>query len=105
MNKYITAKVKNDVRPEDRVPLKEKLCYGAGGLMDGGGVALMSCVMLKYMTTMGIAMGLAGTIMMIAKIWDAVSDPFMGFITDNTRGRWGRRKPYMFFGGIALIAA
>lgn len=106
MNKYITAKVKsNDIRPEDRVPLKEKLCYGAGGLMDGGGVALMSCVMLKYMTTMGIAMAVASTIMMIAKIWDAVTDPFMGFISDNTRGKLGRRKPYMFFGGIALILA
>ena len=106
MNKYITAKVKsNDIRPEDRVPLKEKLCYGAGGLMDGGGVALMSCVMLKYMTTMGIAMAVASTIMMIAKIWDAVTDSFMGFISDNTRGKLGRRKPYMFFGGIALILA
>ena len=106
MNKYITAKVKsNDIRPEDSVPLKEKLCYGAGGLMDGGGVALMSCVMLKYMTTMGIAMAVASTIMMIAKIWDAVTDPFMGFISDNTRGKLGRRKPYMFFGGIALILA
>ena len=106
MNKYITAKVKsNDIRAEDRGPLKEKLCYGAGGLMDGGGVALMSCVMLKYMTTMGIAMAVASTIMMIAKIWDAVTDPFMGFISDNTRGKLGRRKPYMFFGGIALILA
>lgn len=106
MNKYITAKVKNDVRPEDRVPLKEKLCYGAGGLMDGGGVALMSCVMLGFMTDYGkIAAPLASTIMMIAKLWDAVSDPFMGFISDNTRGKWGRRKPYMFFGGFALIVA
>jgi len=97
--------VANDILPQDRVPLKEKLCYGAGGLMDGGGVALMSCVMLKYMTTMGIAMAVASTIMMIAKLWDAFTDPFMGFISDNTRGKWGRRKPYMFFGGIALIVA
>ena len=106
MNKYITAKVKNDVRPEDKVPLKEKLCYGAGGLMDGGGVALMSCVMLGFMTDYGkIAAAAASTIMMVAKLWDAFTDPFMGFITDNTRGKWGRRKPYMFFGGIALIVA
>jgi len=107
VNKYITAKVKsNDIRPEDRVPLKEKLCYGAGGLMDGGGVALMSCVMAGYMNKYGgIAVGLATTIMMIAKLWDAFTDPFMGFISDNTRGKWGRRKPYMVFGGIALIIA
>lgn len=33
----------------DRVPFKEKLAYGIGGLMDGGGVSMMSCVMLAYM--------------------------------------------------------
>ena len=87
----------------DRVPLKEKLAYGIGGLMDGGGVSMMSCVMLAYMTKNGIAMTVASTIMMIAKFWDAITDPFMGFISDNTRGKWGRRKPYMFFGGISLF--
>lgn len=87
----------------DRVPLKEKLAYGIGGLMDGGGVSMMSCVMLAYMTKNGIAMTLASTIMMIAKFWDAITDPFMGFISDNTRGKWGRRKPYMFWGGISLL--
>lgn len=97
--------VLDEISPQDRVPLKEKICYGIGGLMDGGGVSMMSCVMLKYMTSMGIAMTIASTIMMVAKIWDAVTDPLMGFISDNTRGKWGRRKPYMFFGGISLIIA
>ena len=88
----------------DYVPTKEKLAYGCGAFMDGGGVALMSCVMLKYMEGgLGIAVGTASTIMMISKIWDAITDPIMGFISDNTRGKWGRRKPYMFFGGILLI--
>lgn len=87
------------------MPLKEKICYGIGGLMDGGGVALMSCILVKYMTTMGIPMKIATTIFMIAKLWDAVTDPVMGFISDNTRGRWGRRKPYMFAGGISIIVS
>ena len=87
----------------DYVPTKEKLAYGCGAFMDGGGVALMSCVMLKYMTTMGIAMSIASTIMLVAKFWDAITDPVMGFISDNTRGRFGRRKPYMFSGGILLL--
>ena len=97
---------KNEVPPEDRVPLKEKLAYACGALMDGGGVALMSCVMLKYMTdTLGIVAASASTIMMVSKIWDAITDPLMGSITDNTRSRWGRRRPYMMFGGIFLIIA
>lgn len=87
----------------DRVPLKEKLAYGIGGLMDGGGVSMMACVMVAFMEHNGIALGLATTIFMIAKLWDAITDPFMGFISDNTRGKWGRRKPYMFWGGIALL--
>lgn len=87
----------------DYVPTKEKMAYGCGAFMDGGGVALMSCVMLKYMTTMGIAMSVASTIMLVAKFWDAITDPVMGFISDNTRGRFGRRKPYMFAGGILLL--
>ncbi len=90
----------------DYVPLKEKLAYGCGALMDGGGVALMACVMLKYMTdTLGIVAASASTIMMVSKIWDAVTDPLMGSITDNTRTRWGRRRPYMVFGGVLLIIA
>ena len=54
--------------------------------------------MLKYMTNNGIAVAAASTIMLVAKFWDAITDPVMGFISDNTRGRFGRRKPYMFFG-------
>ena len=88
----------------DYVPTKEKLAYGCGAFMDGGGVALMSCVMLKYMEGgLGLLPAVASTIMMVAKIWDAITDPIMGFISDNTRGKWGRRKPYMFVGGILLI--
>ncbi|MFW5780410.1 MAG: MFS transporter [Bacillota bacterium] len=90
----------------DYIPPKEKLSYGLGSLMDGGGVALISCIMLNYMTNaLGIAMGVAATIMMISKAWDAISDPLMGIISDGTRSKWGRRKPFMFVGGFFLIIA
>lgn len=98
--------LKDEVPPEERVPLKEKLAYACGALMDGGGVALMSCVMLKYMTdTLGIVAASASTIMMVSKIWDAVTDPLMGSITDNTRTKMGRRRPFMLFGGVLLVIA
>ena len=100
-----TTKVLTEQELRDHVPTSEKMAYGCGALMDGGGVALMSCVMLKYMTTFGIAMAMASTIMMIAKFWDAITDPLMGFITDNTRSKWGRRKPYIIAGGVCLIIA
>ncbi len=103
--KAVSAEMLEYKKSPDYIPGKEKLCYGIGGLMDGGGVALMSCIMLKYMTTMGIAMAIASTIMMVAKIWDAITDPLMGFLSDNTRSKYGRRKPYMVLGGISIIIA
>ena len=97
---------KPNIAPADRVPLGEKLAYGLGGLMDGGAVAMISCILLKYMTdTLCITAAAASTIMMLAKLWDAVTDPVMGFLSDNTRGRFGRRKPYMLLGGCAIFLA
>ena len=102
----VVVKKVDDVKPEDKIPTKEKIFYGLGAIMDGGGVALMACVLLNYMTdTLLIASAAASTIMLISKIWDAVTDPVMGYISDNTRSRFGRRKPYMFIGGISLIVA
>ena len=97
--------IKSAKKSPDYIPTGEKIAYGLGGFMDGGGVALMACVMLNYMTNaLGIAVGMASTIMMISKVWDAITDPLMGVISDSTKSKWGRRKPYMVFGGLGLIA-
>ncbi|NLD51673.1 MAG: MFS transporter [Clostridiales bacterium] len=47
----------------------------------------------------------AGAVVMISKGWDAVSDPMMGILSDNTRGRFGRRKPYLVLGGALLMVS
>ena len=53
-----------------------------------------------------IALGLnpvaIGVVLAIGRIWDAITDPIVGHISDNTRSRWGRRRPYMFAGAILM---
>ncbi|MGI6701804.1 MAG: MFS transporter [Christensenellales bacterium] len=89
--------------PGQKVPLKEKLFFGAADIFGGGAQALISTVFLVFLVNVGIDLKLAGVIVMISKLWDAVSDPMVGIISDNTRTKWGRRRPYMFAGGFLII--
>lgn len=61
-----------------------------------------SVLLLRFMTdSLGIAAVVASMIFASAKIWDAVSDPLMGWISDRIDTRWGRRLPWLVVGGIA----
>ena len=83
--------------------LRTRLSYGAGDIYGGGATTLISMYYLYFLTdVVGISPALAGTAFLVSKIWDAVTDPFMGIISDNTRTRFGRRRPY-FLAGIFLI--
>jgi GPH family glycoside/pentoside/hexuronide:cation symporter len=53
----------------------------------------------------GIAAAWAGIAVMAGKVWDAVTDPVMGYISDRTLSRWGRRRPYLLFGAIPMMLA
>ncbi len=62
--------------------------------------------LLNYLTdTVGLAAGLAGVVIAVGKIWDAVTDPIMGHVSDRTSSRWGRRRPYILFGSLPLFIA
>jgi glycoside/pentoside/hexuronide:cation symporter, GPH family len=84
-----------------KLNLKTKLAYGAGDL----GPAITANIAIFYMmifftNVAGIPAGLAGSILMVGKIWDAVNDPVVGLLTDKTKSRWGRRLPWLFYGAI-----
>ncbi|MDR0513474.1 MAG: MFS transporter [Treponema sp.] len=84
---------------EKRLTTKQKLGFGIFDLGGNMFFTLMSFWVLRYLTdTVGIAAAWAGTAVMIGKVWDAVTDPLMGYITDRTLSRWGRRRVYLLLG-------
>ncbi len=87
-----------------KLPLKVKMGYG---VCDIGGNLFFTIVgfwLLNFITdTIGLAPILAGTALMIGKLWDAVTDPMVGYISDRTKSRWGRRLPYILFGSLPLF--
>jgi GPH family glycoside/pentoside/hexuronide:cation symporter len=86
-----------------KLTVKQKLGFG---IFDLGGNLLFTVMgfwCLNYLTdTVGLAASLAGVALMVGKIWDAVTDPAMGFITDRTITRLGRRRPYILAGAIPM---
>ncbi len=95
------------MKPDKRtreLRLPELLLFASADVFGGGGQALLSVLFLVFLTNiLRIPPAWAGAVVMISKIWDAVSDPMMGVLSDNTRSRFGRRKPYLFVGGLLLV--
>jgi len=73
---------------------------GANSLIMNG---IFGFAMLYYTEALGLNYKLAAVAMAVASIWDAVTDPLMAYISDNTRSRFGRRHPYMLIGGILAV--
>jgi len=85
----------------EKLSLLSRAAYGSGGAAEVVMANLVIILALPIFNLgLGIDAGLIGLALFIQKFWDAISDPLMGNISDNTRSRWGRRKPYIFFGAI-----
>jgi GPH family glycoside/pentoside/hexuronide:cation symporter len=80
-----------------------KALYSAVNLGVGGFEYIVAVFLLKYYTDYtGLDAGLAGLALLLAKVFDAVSDPVMGYVSDHTKTRWGRRRPWFLIGAIPL---
>ena len=85
----------------DRVPFGQKCAYALGTSVDLWAAWLfLTLVYPIYNIELGMNPAWIGLILLVYRLWDAVTDPVMGSISDNTRTRFGRRRPYMAIGGV-----
>ena len=86
--------------------LIQKLCYGAGDIYGGGAFLIFSLLYMNFLVLVeGLPVVATSLIVFIGKIWDAITDPWMGRISDKTRSRFGRRRLYFLIGIIPVFAS
>ena len=87
--------------PEDRIPFPQKLVYGLGAFVNNLLAAAIGGMVIVLNLGLGMNPALVGLVSALPRLTDAITDPLMGYVSDHTRSRWGRRRPYIFVGAIA----
>ncbi|MGD2068906.1 MAG: MFS transporter [Gemmatimonadota bacterium] len=94
-HRYTTA-------PEDRIPFVKKLVYGAGAFVNNLLAAAIGGMTIILNLALGMNPALVGLLGALPRLSDAITDPLMGYISDHTRSKWGRRRPYIFVGALLV---
>ena len=84
------------------VGMGQKIAFGFGMLANQMFPAALGVFIIVLVQDLGFAALLWGIIQFAPRIFDAITDPLMGFISDNTKSKWGRRRQYVFIGGILM---
>ena len=86
--------------------LKEKVGYGFGDMASSMFWKVFSAYLpIFYTNVFGLDLAVAGTLFLVTKLWDAVSDPMMGIIADRTKTKWGKYRPYLLWIAIPFAIA
>jgi len=93
------------MKPEFRRPTRKNIfSYAVGDLYGGGAFFIIGALFLVFLTDVAkISPALAGTIILIGKIWDAITDPTMGYISDHTKSKYGKRRIYFLIGIVPIF--
>ncbi len=86
---------------EDRISFPHKLIYGFGAFVNNLLAAAIGGMVIVLNLGLGMNPALVGLVSALPRLTDAFTDPLMGYISDKTRSKWGRRRPYIFVGAIA----
>ena len=89
-----------ETAPEDRITLAHKVIYGFGAFVNNLLAAAIGGMAIILNLGLGMNPALVGLLGALPRLTDALTDPLMGYISDNTDSRWGRRRPYIFVGAI-----
>lgn len=92
----------HETAPEDRIPNHKKLVYGLGAFVNNTLADSIGRMIIVLNLGLGMNPALVGLLGALPRLTDAITDPLMGYISDKTRSRWGRRRPYIFVGAIAV---
>ena len=90
---------------KNRVPLGQKIAFGIGMFANQMFPAILGIFMVVLVQDLGFPGWMWSLIYFFPRIFDAITDPIMGFISDNTKSKWGRRKQYVLVGGIIMGVA
>lgn len=90
-----------ETAPEDRIPFAQKVIYGFGAFVNNLLASAIGGMVIVLNIGFGMSPALVGLLGSLPRLTDALTDPLMGYISDHTRSRWGRRRPYIFAGAIA----
>jgi len=85
-----------------KVPMGQKIAFGFGMLANQMFPAILGIFMVVLVQDLGFPGWMWGIIYFFPRIFDSFTDPIMGFISDNTKSKWGRRRQYVFAGAIIM---
>lgn len=79
-----------------KVPLISKIAYGFGDVgCNFSWMFVSNFLMIFYTDVFGISMAAVSALMLFSRFWDAINDPIVGGLTDKTKSKWGRYRPWL----------
>jgi len=92
----------NTSEKSHNVPMGQKIAFGIGMLANQMFPAALGIFMVVLIQDLSFPTWMWGILFFLPRVFDSITDPIMGFISDNTRSIWGRRRHYVFLGAIIM---